>query len=183
MDRTTVRVHHEKVKDHLMNISTIIKSPVPRAGKITPPYSSARGEGFTKIRRPSRTVTGFVTGIAMGLAMAGGQLSAGEDDLAFGKTLYHGKGGCVTCHGDRGRGDGPVAAGLDPKPRSFAEENFLYDTDGDGKKGTRADIRNVIAKGTAEFGGSPQMPPRPDLTREERSALADFVLSLSDESE
>jgi len=31
---------------------------------------------------------------------------------------------CAPCHGADGRGDGPAAAGLDPKPRNFHDPEF-----------------------------------------------------------
>ena len=41
-----------------------------------------------------------------------------------GKALYNGKGTCFNCHGKSGEGDGPVAAGLDPSPRNFHNQDF-----------------------------------------------------------
>lgn len=32
---------------------------------------------------------------------------------------------CSSCHGDKGKGDGPVSAALDPKPANFTDPNFL----------------------------------------------------------
>ncbi len=37
-----------------------------------------------------------------------------------GRALYQ-EHGCVHCHGEQGRGDGPVAKGLDNKPRNFQD--------------------------------------------------------------
>jgi mono/diheme cytochrome c family protein len=37
-----------------------------------------------------------------------------------GKKLYQAN-GCPVCHGDQGRGDGPLADGLDNKPRNFKD--------------------------------------------------------------
>jgi mono/diheme cytochrome c family protein len=34
---------------------------------------------------------------------------------------------CATCHGEKGRGDGPAAEGLDPKPASLADAGRMYD--------------------------------------------------------
>lgn len=39
---------------------------------------------------------------------------AAEVRVASGRALYREY--CLTCHGERGRGDGPSAAGLDPPP-------------------------------------------------------------------
>lgn len=41
-----------------------------------------------------------------------------------GKALYEGKGGCVTCHGKSGLGDGPAAAALNPSARNFHHHGF-----------------------------------------------------------
>ena len=42
------------------------------------------------------------------------------ESQSAGKLVYENS-GCFICHGNRGRGDGPMAAGLDPKPRNFAD--------------------------------------------------------------
>jgi len=44
------------------------------------------------------------------------------DDLATGASLYEAK--CQICHGANGRGDGPAAAALNPKPRDFTNPKF-----------------------------------------------------------
>jgi mono/diheme cytochrome c family protein len=35
---------------------------------------------------------------------------------------------CATCHGDRGLGDGPAGAALDPKPRNLVKDAFKNGT-------------------------------------------------------
>lgn len=45
--------------------------------------------------------------------------SKAPPDLARGAALYQAQ--CTACHGVSGRGDGPAAAGLDPKPVAFTE--------------------------------------------------------------
>lgn len=37
-----------------------------------------------------------------------------EASVASGRALFHEH--CIACHGDRGRGNGPLAVGLDPPP-------------------------------------------------------------------
>jgi len=37
-----------------------------------------------------------------------------EASIAYGRALYRER--CIACHGERGRGNGPSAAGLDPPP-------------------------------------------------------------------
>ena len=41
-----------------------------------------------------------------------------------GKSLYNGKGGCVTCHGIEGDGKGPGAVSMNPAPRNFQHHGF-----------------------------------------------------------
>ena len=41
-----------------------------------------------------------------------------------GKTVYHGKGTCFTCHGVDGDGKGTAAANLNPAPRNFQHHGF-----------------------------------------------------------
>jgi mono/diheme cytochrome c family protein len=51
------------------------------------------------------------------LVLAG---AAGAEDL--GRRIYHER--CTACHGEDGRGDGPVAAALQPPPRNFRDPTF-----------------------------------------------------------
>ena len=61
-------------------------------------------------------------------------------DAAAGKEKYDIF--CATCHGPTGKGDGPVAAALDPKPRDLSKGEFIFDANKDGKTGTDDDIKN-----------------------------------------
>ncbi len=99
-------------------------------------------------------------------------------ELDRGKTIYNGIGACFSCHGPAGLGDGAAAAALNPKPRSFAEGKYNFDTDTDGKTGTEADLFNVVTNGAQKFGGSPLMVGRPDIPEGDRKALVKYVLSL-----
>ena len=38
---------------------------------------------------------------------------------------------CATCHGPRGKGDGPVAASLNPRPRNLGDKAIQEQTDGE----------------------------------------------------
>lgn len=80
---------------------------------------------------------------------------------------------CATCHGVDGRGDGPAAYLLDPKPRDFRKGAFrLVSTD--NGVATEEDIVLTITRGMP---GTP-MPPWPQLSDDERRGLAKHVLSL-----
>lgn len=51
-------------------------------------------------------------------------LSNTSEVIENGKSVYNGKGGCVTCHGIDGDGKGPAAASMNPSPRNFQHHGF-----------------------------------------------------------
>ncbi len=63
---------------------------------------------------------------------------------------------CFTCHGSTGRGDGPGAAVLDPKPRSFGDAAWQASV-------TDEQIKRAIVFGGAGVGKSLMMPAQPQL--------------------
>ncbi len=97
-------------------------------------------------------------------------------DAAAGKATFTTN--CVTCHGESGKGDGPVGAALTPPPRDFTKGDFKFDTDKDGKTGTDADLKNVVQKGGAAFGGSPLMAPWPTLSDADIANLIAYIRTL-----
>jgi mono/diheme cytochrome c family protein len=103
-----------------------------------------------------RSLSRFALGaLAAGTFLATPAAAAG--DAAAGKAKYDMF--CATCHGPGGKGDGPVGASLNPKPRDFSKGEFKFDTDGDGKPGTDADLKNVVKNGGGAYGGSAMMAP------------------------
>ena len=46
-----------------------------------------------------------------------------EEAIAAGKLIFEAN--CAPCHGLSGRGDGPAAADLDPKPANLADSNMI----------------------------------------------------------
>src|SRR5437879_10602445 len=48
--------------------------------------------------------------------------------IAAGKKLFAAN--CAMCHGPTGKGDGPAAAALNPKPATFSDPNVCRESDG-----------------------------------------------------
>lgn len=88
------------------------------------------------------------TVVAAVLALAFGQASAADPQA--GEVRFRQL--CATCHGDRGMGDGPAAAGLPVKPRDFSDAAWQESVDD-------AYLAAIIAKGGAAVGKSPVMTP------------------------
>ncbi|MBL8754467.1 MAG: hypothetical protein JNK15_14280 [Planctomycetes bacterium] len=63
---------------------------------------------------------------------------------------------CYVCHGTTGHGDGPGAAALEPKPRSFADAKWQESV-------TDAQIEKAIVFGGAAVGKSAMMPGHPQF--------------------
>ena len=113
--------------------------------------------------------------LAPGAALAAGDVEAGREKFqAF----------CASCHGPEGKGDGPtgkaLAAAGQPAPRDFSKGEFKLDTDGDGKTGTDADLKNVITKGAMAYGGSAMMAPVAGLSDQDLDNLVAFIRSLKE---
>ena len=72
-------------------------------------------------------------------------LPAQAADLKAGQAKYQQL--CVTCHGASGKGDGPAAVALTPKPKDLIETTK-----------SDAELKAVISKGGAAVGLSPVMP-------------------------
>lgn len=74
---------------------------------------------------------------------------------------------CVVCHGKSGHGDGPGAAGINPKPRSFADKGWQASV-------TDEHLIKVIVEGGKAAGKSELMPGNPDLASR-KDIVADLV--------
>jgi mono/diheme cytochrome c family protein len=80
---------------------------------------------------------------------------------------------CSLCHGMAGKGDGPAAAGLTPKPRNFGDATWQAQI-------TDEQIERIIRGGGMAVGKSVSMPPNPDLDEAVIRALRAKVRSLQD---
>jgi high-affinity iron transporter len=70
-------------------------------------------------------VRSFTTALAQRHGVSLDELPSRPPDLALGAAVY--RTSCAGCHGDLGRGDGPLAAGLDPPPANLADWGALSD--------------------------------------------------------
>jgi mono/diheme cytochrome c family protein len=87
-----------------------------------------------------------------------------------GKALYEGKATCMSCHGQGGAGDGPLAASLNPAPRNFHHHGFW-------RHRTEGELFWVIKYGIP---GTAMMGFDGQLTDEEIWAIIQYEHSFSD---
>jgi mono/diheme cytochrome c family protein len=78
---------------------------------------------------------------------------------------------CFVCHGRKGKGDGPAAAGLGASVRDLTNSTWQESTSDET-------IRAVIRNGARAIGGSAAMAPNPDLTDEQIASLVQYIRSL-----
>jgi DMSO reductase family type II enzyme heme b subunit len=83
---------------------------------------------------------------------------------------------CAGCHGDQGRGDGPAAGRLLPKPRDFTRALFQIRSTANGEIPTDADIRRVVDEG---MGGGSMPAWKNALSSSDRAAVVQYVKSFS----
>jgi mono/diheme cytochrome c family protein len=94
-------------------------------------------------------------------------------DSPLGERLYARH--CAICHGPDGRGNGPAAPSLHPRPRDFTGGVFKLKSTAGSEAPTLADVRRTIEQGMP---GSSMPAWRDLLSREEIDALAEYVRSL-----
>ena len=84
---------------------------------------------------------------------------AAGDELTEGQSLYAAK--CQICHGANGRGDGPAAAALNPKPADFTNPTFW-------KNNPEEKIRRMVTYGKGVM-------PAFNLKDDEIKAIIDYM--------
>lgn len=102
--------------------------------------------------------------------MGGGEDMGGGDGMTAsaraGEAIYKAK--CVLCHGPQGKGDGPGAAALDPKPRNHTDGSYM-------NARTNEELLTVIRDGKG------QMTPWGNiLSDEEMHQVLAYVRTLAD---
>ncbi len=97
-------------------------------------------------------------------------------DPAQGKVIYEKK--CALCHGTDGKGDGPGAVNLDPKPRDFTKAKYKIRTSASGQAPTDADLLHVISEGMP----GTSMPAWKVLSEKERRDLVAYLKTFAAEA-
>jgi len=108
------------------------------------------------------------------LLVADAPKTADAHDGARGKQLYDNK--CATCHGITGKGDGPKAPFLDPRPRDFTRGLFKIRSTPSGSLPTDDDLFRTITNGMP---GS-SMPAWDTLPEADRKALVVYIKTFAD---
>jgi mono/diheme cytochrome c family protein len=93
------------------------------------------------------------------------RVDAPVDPVSEAKKIFETR--CAVCHGVTGRGDGPGAAALSPRPQNFSDQAWQSSADD-------ASIIRVILEGGAAVRKSPAMPPSADL-RSKEPVLTELV--------
>jgi high-affinity iron transporter len=104
--------------------------------------------------------------LAAGLGIQLDPLPNAAPSLAAGEQLY--RAACGTCHGDRGAGDGPAAAGLDPPPADLTDREAL-------RGSSPLDFFRKISVGIA---GTAMTGYETQFTPNQRWALAQYTTAL-----
>lgn len=108
--------------------------------------------------------------IVVALALLPGLVFA-QGNTENGKALFTKY--CGSCHGANGKGDTPVAAALNPKPKDLTDKTYMA--------GLKDDyLFNLIQKGGAAVGKSPLIPAfGAQLKEQEIRDVIAFVRSLA----
>ena len=128
--------------------------------------------GAARVARATPTLAGQTVRAPAGAAAAS-PTTVVATEAPRGARLYRQY--CATCHGTDGRGDGPAAPPLQPRPRDFTGGVFKVKSTPGAAPPSLADVRAVIASGLpgtsmTAFGGI--------LSPAEIDAVADHVRGL-----
>ncbi|MFQ5688919.1 MAG: c-type cytochrome [Gemmatimonadota bacterium] len=82
---------------------------------------------------------------------------------------------CVDCHGEDGKGDGPAAERMLPRPRDFTAARYQVRTTGSGELPTDADLERVLEHGIP----GTTMPSWPNLSSTQRADVLSYIKAFS----
>ncbi|HEY7139551.1 MAG TPA: c-type cytochrome [Methylomirabilota bacterium] len=118
-------------------------------------------------------------GAASGLLMAGAsglgprEAAAQSGDVALGKQVYEKR--CVGCHGADGKGDGPAAELLVPRPRDFTAGKYKIRSVA-GPLASDQDLLRIVTEGMP----GTSMPSWRSLPDRERTAVVAYVKTFAE---
>lgn len=93
--------------------------------------------------------------------------AAAGGDVALGQRIYQQR--CVLCHGPQGKGDGPGAAGLNPKPRNHTDGAYM-------RARTDQELLEVIGNGKGQM---PAWGKTGVLSEPEMRAVLAYIRTLA----
>lgn len=108
--------------------------------------------------------------LAMGLGAPNG---ASAQNVERGRVVYDRW--CAECHGAEGRGDGPAAAWMLPRPRDFVQARYQIRTTANGELPTDDDLRAILEHGMP----GTAMPAWPNLGEAEREDVIAYIKAFS----
>jgi len=94
------------------------------------------------------------TGVVIGAEAKGKDAGIPPAAAKEGREIFDTR--CSVCHGKEGKGDGPGASGLNPKPRNLTDSEWQKSVDD-------TYIEKIIQYGGIAVGKSAMMPSNPDL--------------------
>lgn len=97
------------------------------------------------------------------------QASVAPGDAVHGREVYVNT--CSQCHGEGGKGDGPAAATMNPKPADHTRKEVLA-------RYSDVELFNIIKRGGAIV-GKPSMPPSPQLSDKDINDVIAHLRKLS----
>lgn len=130
-------------------------SPAAAASPAAPTASPAAAAAAS----PAAPAGGTQTAAAPAAGGGGADVQRGQQIFAQ---------NCATCHGPGGKGDGPAAVALNPKPQDLTDNQWKYG-------GTPDQIYKTITNGSP----GTAMVSWSSLPEQDRRALVAYVLSLS----
>lgn len=92
-----------------------------------------------------------------------------QTNISSGNTIYQAR--CAPCHGVDGRGDGPSAAAMNPKPRNHQDKEYMNNL-------TNEHLFSLLKAGGAAK-GMPLMPSFGTLSDDELKHTIAFLRSLT----
>ena len=107
-------------------------------------------------------------------ALAQQRVETSAQDIEAGKLIYTGK--CAQCHGDDGKGLGPAAERVFPKPRDFTRGIYKIRTTPSGTVPTDDDLLRSIANGLP----GTSMPGWSVLPERDRRQVVQYIKSFSE---